>query len=158
MTNAINRFLAFESGKQDGEINNVFCNCINIVIGLSILTLIILESVGLWFLRYKLQIPVDKVDVAFWVFQFSTIVCIVNLLSIPYNAMIIAKEKMGAFAYISIIQVILNFISIYLLKYIEGNRLFWYALFLLGVAILFRLINQAYCRIKLPFLPFHKSC
>lgn len=155
MTNAINRFLAFELGKQDGEINKVFCNCINIVIGLSILTLIILESVGLWFLRYKLQIPVDKVDVAFWVFQFSTIVCIVNLLSIPYNAMIIAKEKMGAFAYISIIQVILNFISIYLLKYIEGNRLFWYALFLLGVAVLFRLINQAYCRIKFDESKYH---
>ncbi len=155
MTNVINRFLAFELGKQNGDVNKVFCNCINIVICLSIVTLIILESAGLWFLNNKLQIPEAKVNVALWVFQFSTIVCIVNFLSIPYNAMIIAKEKMGAFAYISIIQVVLNFLSIYVLKYIEEGRLFWYAFFLLGVAILFRIINQFYCRFKFKESKYH---
>lgn len=155
LTNAINRFLAFELGKENGDINKVFCNCINIVICLSVLTFAILESIGLWFLNNKLHIPETKIEVAFWLFQFSTIVCVVNLLSIPYNAMIIAKEKMGAFAYISIIQVVLNFISVYVLKYIDDNRLFWYGLFLLGVAILFRLINQVYCRLRFAESKYH---
>ena len=155
LTNAINRFLAFEMGKEKGNVKNVFCNCINIVMCLSVVTFVILESIGLWFLNNKLQIPETKKDVAFWLFQFSTIVCVVNLLSIPYNAMIIAKEKMGAFAYISIIQVVLNFVSVYILKYIDENRLFWYALFLLGVAILFRLINQTYCRLKFTESKYH---
>ena len=105
MTNAVNRFLAYEQGKKEGNLNLIFCNCVNIVVLLSIITAIILECVGLWFLQNKLQIPATKMDAAFWVFQFSTIVCIVNILSIPYNAMIIAKEKMGAFAYISVILV-----------------------------------------------------
>ncbi len=155
LTNAINRFLAFELGKEGGDVNKVFCNCINIVTLLSVVTLLLLESVGLWFLNNKLQIPEAKTNVAFWLFQFSTIGCMVNILSIPYNALIIAKEKMGAFAYISIIQVVLNFLSIYVLKYIDGNRLFWYSLMLLGVAVLFRLINQLYCRIKFRESKYH---
>lgn len=155
MTNAVNRFLAYEQGKKEGNLNLIFCNCVNIVVLLSIITAIILECVGLWFLQNKLQIPATKMDAAFWVFQFSTIVCIVNILSIPYNAMIIAKEKMGAFAYISIIQVVLNFISVYSLKYISENRLFWYALFLLFVAVIFRLINQMYCRLRFTESRYH---
>ena len=155
MTNAVNRFLAYEQGKKEGDLNLIFCNCVNIVVLLSIITAIILECVGLWFLQNKLQIPATKMDAAFWVFQFSTIVCIVNILSIPYNAMIIAKEKMGAFAYISIIQVVLNFISVCSLKYISENRLFWYALFLLFVAVIFRLINQMYCRLRFKESRYH---
>lgn len=155
LTNAINRFLAFELGKENGDLNKVFCNCLNVVTFFSVVTLVVLESVGIWFLDNKLQIPDAKRSVAFWLFQFSAIGCVVNLLSIPYNAMIIAKEKMGAFAYISIIQVVLNFISVYVLKYIADNRLFWYALMSLGVAVLFRIINQAFCRLKFPESKYH---
>ena len=116
MTNAVNRFLAYEQGKKEGNLNLIFCNCVNIVVLLSIITAIILECVGLWFLQNKLQIPATKMDAAFWVFQFSTIVCIVNILSIPYNAMIIAKEKLEIYAYVGILDAILKLSIALLIK------------------------------------------
>lgn len=148
ITNAIQRFITFELGKKDGNINNVFSTSLNILFLTSFILLVLLEIGGIWVLNNKINIPESSVDAAFWVFQLSIVTCIINLISIPYNALIIAHEKMNAFAFISIIQVILTCITAYSLSLFEDNRLIIYAILMSVISILIRIIYQIYCHLK----------
>lgn len=75
------------------------------------------ETVGLWFLWNKMQIPADRMNAAFWVFQCSVAASVIMIMSVPYNAAIIAHERMSAFAYISIIEVSLKLLIVCFLRY-----------------------------------------
>ena len=94
-------------------------------------------------------------DAAQWVFQISVLTCIVNLISIPYNSLIVAHEKMNAFAAISILQVILTCASAYCLSYFPTGRLLIYAILMATISILIRIAYQIYChrkfRVPLPY-------
>lgn len=151
---AIQRFITFEMGKKEGNPNSIFCSSLNVIFILSILVLILLEIVGLWFLNNKVNIPQASMTAAQWVFQLSVLTCIINVISIPYNALIIAHEKMNAFAFISILQVILTCTSAYCLSYLD-NRLLFYAIFMALISILIRIIYQIYCVIKFPEAQYH---
>lgn len=155
ITNAIQRFITFELGKKDGNVNTVFCTSLNIIFLASIILLILLEVGGVWVLNNKINIPVQSTEAAFWVFQLSIITCIINLISIPYNALIIAHEKMDAFATISILQVILTCATAYCLSMFEQDRLLIYAIFTATISILIRLIYQIYCHIKFDESKYH---
>lgn len=148
ITSAIQRFITFELGKKEGNINNVFCTSLNVLFIAAIILFILLEVVGVWILNNKINIPKNATNAAFYVFQLSIFTCIVNLISIPYNALIIAHEKMNAFAIISIIQVVLTCVSAYYLSAFETNRLFIYALSMTIISLLIRLIYQIYCHLK----------
>lgn len=154
ITSAVQRFITFEAGLKEGNVNKVFCTSLNVIFILSGILLIVLESAGLWFFYNKINIPEASQEAAFWVFQFSILTCLINLVSIPYNALIIAREKMNAFAGISIIQVILNCASAYLISFFD-NRLLWYALFMLLASFTVRLTYQIYCRMKFPESKYH---
>ena len=145
ITSAVQRFITFEAGLQNGNVNKVFCSSLNVIFILAAILFIVLESAGLWFLHYKINIPEASKEAAFWVFQFSTLTCLISLISVPYNALIIAHEKMNAFAGISIIQVILNCASAYLISFFD-NRLLLYALFMMLVSITVQFIYQMYCK------------
>jgi conserved hypothetical transmembrane protein; putative transmembrane protein len=144
-TNAVQRFLTFELGRKDGEPNAVFCTSLNFVFLLSGLTLLVLEVGGLAMLYHKVKIPAESMNAAFWVFQFSVFTCLVNLVSIPYNALIIAHERMSAFAGISILQVILNCAAAYSISFFADGRLVWYGGFMAGIGLLVRIVYQVYC-------------
>lgn len=146
ITTAIQRFITFELGKPDGKVNNVFCTSINIIFLLSGVILLLLETMGLWYLTNKANIPPQSVHAAFWVFQISVLTCIINLISVPYNALIVAHEKMNVFASISIIQVVLSCAAAYCISYFNNHRLLIYAALLAGIGILIRIIYQTYCR------------
>lgn len=148
ITNAVQRFITFELGKRNGNIKNVFCTSLNILFIAAIFLFIILEIGGIWVLNHKINIPIQSIEAAWWVFQLSIITCIVNLISIPYNALIIAHERMDAFAFISILQVILTCITAYSLSYFSHNRLLIYALLTASVSIVIRIIYQVYCHYK----------
>lgn len=156
ITSAVQRFITFEAGLKKGNVNKVFCSSLNVIFILAGILLIILESVGLWFFYTKINIPEASKGVAFWVFQFSILTCLINLVSIPYNALIIAKEKMNAFAFISIIQVILNCMAAYFISLLN-DRLLWYALFMLLASFIVRLTYQVYCRIHFPESQYHRG-
>lgn len=156
ITSAVQRFITFETGLKEGNVNKVFCSSLNVIFILAGILLIILESVGLWFFYTKINIPEASKGVAFWVFQFSILTCLINLVSIPYNALIIAKEKMNAFAFISIIQVILNCMAAYFISLLN-DRLLWYALFMLLASFIVRLTYQVYCRIHFPESQYHRG-
>ena len=146
ITTAIQRFITFELGKPDGKINTIFCTSINIIFLLSGVIFLLLETLGVWYLTNKANIPEASTNAAFWVFQISVLTCIINLISVPYNALIVAHEKMNVFASISIIRVVLSCAAAYCISYFNNHRLLIYAALLAGIGILIRIIYQTYCR------------
>jgi O-antigen/teichoic acid export membrane protein len=104
---AISRFITYELGKENQKkLNKIFSASVTIQLLLSLIIVILIESVGIWFLNEKMTIPLERMASANWVLQFSVITFVINLISVPYNAAIIAHEKMSAFAYISILEAI----------------------------------------------------
>lgn len=151
LSSAISRYITFELGK--GEITNlqkVFSMSINIQIGISIIVFILGELVGGWFLNYKMNIPIDRITAANFVLQCSLITFIINLISIPYNACIIAHEQMGAFAYISLLEAILKLLSVYVLATFSYDKLSMYAILLVFISIIIRFIYRYYCKKHFP--------
>ena len=143
---SISRFITFELGRNDIEkLKRIFSTSINIQIGISLLILFLGETIGVWFLNYKMNIPVERLDAANWVLQCSLITFIINLISVPYNAAIIAHEKMSAFAYISILEVILKLLIVYLLYISMWDKLIVYSSLLVLVAIIIRMVYGVYC-------------
>lgn len=155
ITSAVQRFITFELGLENGQPNKVFSSSLNVIFMLSGIMLVLLEVGGLWMLEYKVNIPEASRDASFWVFQLSVLTCIVNTISIPYNALIIAHEKMDAFAIISIVQVVLNFLAAYCLSLFADNRLLIYAILLAAVSVFIRLLYQIYCHRKFAEARYH---
>ena len=147
MSSSISRFITFELGKGDKKrLKTVFSTGINIQLGMSLIILLVAEAAGVWFLNYKMNIPEERMYAANWVFQCSILTFILGLLSVPYNAAIIAHEKMSAFAYISIIEVTLKLIIVYLLTISPYDRLITYSILFMLVGVLIRLIYGYYCK------------
>ena len=155
ITNTIQRFITFELGKDVGNVNKVFCSSLNIIFLLSTFIFLLLESVGIWFLNNRVNIPPSSMQAAIWVYQLSVLTCIVNLISIPYNALVIAHEKMDAYALISIIQVILTCVAAYCLSLFDSKRLLVYAVMMTAISVLVRLFYQVYCHVKFEESRFH---
>lgn len=147
MSNATMRFITFEEEKGNlSKLNTVFCTSMNIHIIIAVLTFFFLNTAGVWFLYNKIIISPDRLNAAFWVLQFSILTCIVNIVSVPYNACIIAHEKMGAFAFISILQQVAILGLALFLPFYTGDRLIMYAVILMSVQIIIRIIYGQYCR------------
>lgn len=149
VSTAIQRFITFEMGREDGNLNGVFCASLNVVFFISVALVILLEVCGLWFLHHKVDIPAESMNAATWAFHLSVCTCVVNLNITPYNALIVAHERMDAFAVISILQVVLNCAAAYCLCYLD-NRLFCYALLIALTAVVIRMVYQFYCRKEFP--------
>lgn len=147
MIAATQRYITFEIGSGNKEkLKQVFGTSLQIHAIISILIIILGETVGLWFLLEKMLIPDDRMTAAIWVYQCSIIACVVNIMSIPYNADIVAHEKMSVFAYISIIDVVLKLLIVYLLILSPFDKLAVYAVLLLIVQLLIRAVYTRYCR------------
>lgn len=147
LSSSISRFITFELGKGNIErLKTIFSTGVNIQLGMSVLIIIIAEAVGIWFLNAKMNIPADRMVAANWVFQCAILTFVLNLLSVPYNAAIIAHEKMSAFAYISVVEVSLKLIIVYMLMISPFDRLETYAVLLLLVGAVIRFIYGYYCK------------
>lgn len=146
MVNATQRFITFEIGKGNLEnLKSVFSTSLQIHALISLLIVILGETVGLWFLYEKMVIPESRMVAALWVYQCSIILCVVNIMSIPYNADIVAHERMSAFAYISIVEVTLKLAIVYLLLISPWDKLIIYSILLLLVQLSIRFIYSYYC-------------
>ena len=103
MSGATKRFLATALGEgSKKQMSLVFCSSIQIHAIISILIFVLSETIGMWFLIYKLNIPLDRYDAAIWVLQCSILSSIVMVMSVPYNAAINKKEKMDALHFPSV--------------------------------------------------------
>ncbi|MDD3040123.1 oligosaccharide flippase family protein [Bacteroides sp.] len=146
LTQATQRFLTYELGRNDRQrFRQVFSISILVYLGLSIIIIGIGETAGLWFLNTKLNIDGDKIVEANWVYQFSIIAFFFNMMYTPYNAAIIAYEKMSFYAYTSIIEVLLKLFIVYLLILIEYDKLTVYAILVSLVSFVILCIYVTYC-------------
>ncbi len=143
---AISRFLTYELGRGDKEkLSVVFSTSVNIQVFMAVAITILAEIGGVWFLNTHMNIPTGRMTAANWVLQFSILTFAINLISIPYNAAIIAHEKMSAFAYIGILEVLLKLLVAYLLYISPADKLITYAMLLAVVAISIRFVYSIYC-------------
>lgn len=141
------RYLTFELGKGNLEqVKKVFTASIYIYIVISLIIVLLGETVGLWFFYNKMVIPENRVDAAMWVYQFSIVTMIVQVMSAPYNSVIIAHENMNVFAVISILEVVLKLVVVYLLLICSADKLICYAIMLAAVQLLIRFIYTCYCK------------
>lgn len=147
LSSAIGRFITYELGKENPQrLKVIFSTSILILIGLGLLIAILLETAGVWFLNFKMNISPSRMTAANWVLQCSTINFLVNMLSVPYNAAIIAHERMHAFAYIGILEAILK-LGVALLLFIPlFDSLIVYSILLALASILIRMIYGIYCK------------
>ena len=147
LSSAITRFITYElgTGNQD-NLRKIFSSSVTIQIGLATLIVLLAEAVGIWFLNVKMNIPDARIVAANWVFQFSILTFAINLISVPYNASIIAHERMSAFAYISILEALGKLAIAYLITISPMDRLIFYALLMCVVALLIRLVYGYYCK------------
>ena len=149
MTTATQRFLSFEIGKgEDGDVKGIFSTMLLIHIFLAIVIVFVGETVGTWFLNNYMNFPTARYDAANWVFQFSLLVFILNVINVPYNGALIAYEKMSAFAYFSIIDAVLKLAICYVIVMTPFDRLIVYAALMALVQIALIAAYYFYCRKK----------
>jgi len=145
LTSGTQRFLTFEIGKNDLiKLKQTFSTAMLIHIALALFILVIGETVGLWFLYEKMDIPLDRFDAAFWAYQFALFSTMIMIIQVPYNALIIAYERMQIFAYISIIEVVLKLLIVYLLLVSTYDKLITYAILMFLVSVLNAFIYRTY--------------
>lgn len=147
LSNAISRYITFELGRGDQRrLTEVFATSVTVQIIMALAIVIIGEIIGIWFLNVKMNIPHERMMAANWVFHCSVLTFAINIISIPYNACIVAHERMNAFAYVSVLEATLKLASVFLLYIIGFDRLIVYAILLVIVAATIRLIYGLYCR------------
>ena len=144
---AITRFITYELGTGNQEnLRKIFSSSVTIQIGFALLIILLAEAVGVWFLNVKMNIPDTRLVAANWVFQFSILTFAINLISVPYNASIIAHERMSAFAYISILEAIGKLTIAFLIVISPMDKLIFYAILMCTVALIVRFTYGAYCK------------
>ena len=133
MSNGIQRFYNFKLGKDGEEALTKVYNTALIIQGLlAVIVLLLLETIGLWYLNHKMVIPIDRMATAQWIYQFSVISLVLVIMQIPYSAAIMAHERMDYYAYVSIVEVVLKLAFALWLPHIERDRLFVYGCYTLG--------------------------
>lgn len=146
LSTASSRFITYDLGIGDLSLmKKTFGNIVAIHLLLAIIIFILGETIGLWFVMNKLQIPESRTIAALWVYQFSIFSFVFSIISVPYNATIIAHERMKAFAYISIIDAVLKLLIVYLLIIISFDKLIVYAILFFCVQVFDGIIYVVYC-------------
>ena len=155
MSTATMRYITFELGRGNIErLKTVFRTSIQVFVILAFIIVLLSETIGLWFLYHKLTIAPDRMTAALWVFQISIIDCVLRMIVIPFNAEVISHEKMSTFAYLSILDVTLKLIIVYLLQAIPFDKLIIYALLMFAVSIIHISIYLIYCFKHFPEINF----
>lgn len=149
MATAVQRYLNFELGRDDkNAVSRVFSMSMTVHIMIALIVVVLSETIGLWFLNTQMQIPSGRHIATQWVYQFSVLTCCVNILRIPYNATIIAYEKMSFYAYVGILEVFLKLSVVFLLVFSNGDRLILYSILMLIVSIIISVAYVFFCRKK----------
>lgn len=146
MSVSTQRYLTFELGRKDAvRLKQVFSVCLTIFLLLSAIIILLAETIGLWFLNNKMVIPQNRMEAANWVYQFSILSAVTSLVTNPYNATIIAHERMNIYAYVGILEVVLKLGIVYILLVISADRLVSYGLLILFSQIVVTAIYIIYC-------------
>lgn len=148
LTSATQRFLSYSKGAKDKDISQVFSTSMIIHLILLVIVLSLLETVGLYFLNNVIKIPEGRREVASIVYQLSVFTFCINLLRLPYNALIVSNERMSIYAYISILDVVMKLGIVYMLTISDTlDRLLLYGVLMAVVTIIVNLVYYLYCKI-----------
>ena len=146
MSAAISRYITYALGKGDkDQLKMMFSTAVNAQVVMSIIAIIVLETGGLWFLNTVAQIPQGREMAAFWVFQCSLISLAIGLVSSPYNALLVAHEHMGIYAYTSIAEAMLKLTICFIILAYGGDRLILLAILTVLVGLGMRIFYGWYC-------------
>lgn len=146
MASASQRFFSYELGQGNYEqLKKIFSITMSMYAGIAMVILILAETVGLWFLNTHMTIPSGRMEAANWIYQFSILSFMMTMFTIPYNALIIAHERMKVYAYVSIVEVLLKLLIAYMLVAFAFDKLKLYAVLLFCVTGIITLIYRSYC-------------
>ena len=146
LSGSISRFITYELGKNDiDKLNKIFSTSISIQLILALIIFIIAELIGLWFINHELHIASNRINAAHWVFHCSIASFCIGLIMTPYNATIIAHEKMNVYAYMSIIDTLLKLLIVYALFICPFDKLKTYAVLGVVTSIITGVIYYWYC-------------
>ena len=149
MAAATQRFLNYEIGRGDHErLHKVFCTALNIHFIIAVIIVLIAESVGIWFIDNKLNIPLDRIFAAHVVFQCSLLTAVFSITQVPYNALIIAHEKMSVYAYVGVIGSVLKLLLVLLISIISFDHLILFGIFMLLKEVIILMTYRIYCITK----------
>ena len=153
MSSACSRYFAIEIGRGDNEaLRRVFNLNVTIFLLLGVIILVLAETIGLWFLNHKMQIPPDRMVAAQWVYQCSIVAFIINMFVTPYRSVITARENMKVYAYCSVVEVVLKLAIVYVLVISPIDKLILYSILMVGITVGTGLFYALYCRY------YYKEC
>lgn len=151
LSQALCRFVSFEISTSDNEkLKQLYSSCVNIVLIASVICLFILETVGLWFVNYKLVIPDDRMVAANIAYQGAIILFMVGMFTTPFNAEIVAHENMQAYARFAIVDVFLRLGIALSLPLVVGDKLAVYSILLVIQSLLILYLYFHFCRKHYP--------
>lgn len=146
LAQATQRFIAFGIERDSIDQQRLtFSMLMNVHILIASVLLVLCETVGLWLFFNKLVIPADRLGSAFWVMQCSILTLMVSVTQVPYNASIFGHERMNAYAYISIFEVMLKFLAVILLQYFFHDKLLAYGIMMMAVQVIAATTYRLYC-------------
>jgi O-antigen/teichoic acid export membrane protein len=149
MASATQRFLSFELGRKDYErLKKTFSISVTLHVLIAVFIIVLAETIGLWFLNVKMNIPLDRMEAANWVYQFSIFTFAITVIQVPYNAAIISNERMNVYAYVSIAEVSLKLLIVFMLVWLGFDKLKLYAILIFVVALIVASIYRVYCTRK----------
>lgn len=144
--NATHRFVTFSLGVGDYDrLNKVFSTGVIVHFVLGLIIVVLAETIGLWFLYEKMIIPEERMVAAQWCYQFSVMSCFLSVICVPYDAEIIAHEKMGVFAMVQVFNSTMSLVVAYLISHTGFDRLIFYAFLLFLIQVLNRVFFGYYC-------------
>jgi O-antigen/teichoic acid export membrane protein len=149
LSSAVSRFLTFELAKGSREqLSRIFSTSFVIHVVLAVVVLLVAETIGLWFLNEKMNIPVGRIQASNWVFQCAVFSLLLGIVNVPYNASIISHERMKAFAYMGILDITLKLFVVLLLAHTSWgtDKLVMYSILYAIVGLLLQTIYVVYCK------------
>lgn len=148
---SIQRFLNYEKGKESLQRQEmIYTISVIIHILLAVVFVILVEVVGIWLINNKLVIPVEKLHTALFVFHYSVLAMVLGILSIPYDALVIANEKMTFYAIVSIFDGALKLVVIMLIPFLPFEYLKTYAVLIAVIHLITLVWMYIYCKQKFP--------
>ena len=146
MSGSTSRFLTFALGEEDlVKVKKTFSTALTIHFLIALLIFILAETVGLWFFENKLEINPDRMDAARIVFHLSVVSAMIGIVLVPYNAIIMAYERMSVYAYIEILNVLLKLGCVFLLLVGNFDKLIFYTILIFSVSVIISVICVLYC-------------
>ncbi|MDE6648825.1 MAG: lipopolysaccharide biosynthesis protein [Muribaculaceae bacterium] len=157
MTGAIQRYMSYGMGKDDKEyIQKIFSISLRVQILLMVIVLLLGETIGLWAVNHWLKIPIGKEFATNCVYQSCLFSFLITIISVPYNASIVAHEHMHIYGYYGILEVILKLGIVLLISILPSYRLVAYSILLVLISLLMRILYQVYCYRHFPETHYKK--